>query len=430
MGCNCKKSPCTEKPTCTCATKDLSTDCVLYTGEDLSCSGITSNTLLTKAIEALDVFICNKFEEVTNYLTLTNIGGGAEVYKGISGIGNKEIRTIITGDDTLLDVVQDEDTISITSGTPSLSLDSGTDILSLIVTTLAGATTFSNIDLSEYNYDTFVQSASFNSGTLDLTIVRNNGEPDIVVPLAFLDNHVESVDYDSGTRTLSLTLTDTTVLSVILPSSSEIISGLIEIATQAEVDSGVDTSRAVTPATLSTYVSNYVTTYTSNPVNLPNATETARGIAEIATQAEVDAGIDDERFITPAKLNISLSTLVENYLSTININPIRNTGTITSIDPGFGTINSFYTVSGDIVSAQLEDVSGQSARILVTMANAMDNTSYVVKSFHESLGDINLDDNVLVSTFKTVSATQFRISLSDPLGGVQTIRLHLDIEQR
>jgi hypothetical protein len=34
----------------------------------------------------------------------------------------------------------------------------------------------------------------------------------------------------------------------------------------------------------------------------PSATETTAGIAEIATQAEVDAGTDDTRFITPLKL--------------------------------------------------------------------------------------------------------------------------------
>jgi hypothetical protein len=36
--------------------------------------------------------------------------------------------------------------------------------------------------------------------------------------------------------------------------------------------------------------------------NFPQATETQRGLAEIATQAEVDAGTDDLRYITPAKL--------------------------------------------------------------------------------------------------------------------------------
>lgn len=43
---------------------------------------------------------------------------------------------------------------------------------------------------------------------------------------------------------------------------------------------------------------NWVTFGTS----APNASETTPGIAEIATQAEVDAGTDDQRIVTPAKL--------------------------------------------------------------------------------------------------------------------------------
>lgn len=38
-----------------------------------------------------------------------------------------------------------------------------------------------------------------------------------------------------------------------------------------------------------------------------DATETAKGVAEIATQAEVDAGADDTRFVTPLKLAIATS---------------------------------------------------------------------------------------------------------------------------
>ena len=34
----------------------------------------------------------------------------------------------------------------------------------------------------------------------------------------------------------------------------------------------------------------------------PSASETTAGVAEIATQAEVDAGTDDQRIVTPAKL--------------------------------------------------------------------------------------------------------------------------------
>lgn len=38
----------------------------------------------------------------------------------------------------------------------------------------------------------------------------------------------------------------------------------------------------------------------------PNASETTRGIAEIATQSEVDDGADDERIVTPKKLAASI----------------------------------------------------------------------------------------------------------------------------
>lgn len=41
---------------------------------------------------------------------------------------------------------------------------------------------------------------------------------------------------------------------------------------------------------------------------LPAATETASGIAEVATQAEVTTGTDDSRFVSPRKLATHLST--------------------------------------------------------------------------------------------------------------------------
>ena len=43
-------------------------------------------------------------------------------------------------------------------------------------------------------------------------------------------------------------------------------------------------------------------TWTTFGTSAPAATESVAGIAEIATQAEVDAGTDDARFITPEKL--------------------------------------------------------------------------------------------------------------------------------
>lgn len=210
MSCNCNNVNSTESNTgsCNCPVKDLSTDCILYKGPDLQCSGITEDTVLTNLITDIDEFICNKFEEAINYLTLINVGEGAEVFRGISNIGQKEIRTLISENTNLLDIVENQGTIGIRPGDHSLSLNSNTDILSLIVTSLSGSTVLTDIDLSEYNYDTFVQNVTFNSSNNVLTIVRNNSEPNIDVDLTHLDNHLESANYIGNSNTVEFNLTD------------------------------------------------------------------------------------------------------------------------------------------------------------------------------------------------------------------------------
>jgi len=205
---------CQQEEKCACPVRDLSFDCLLWSGDSLACSGIEPNITGTQLIIQLDQFICDTFAQVDNFITLINIGGGAEIFAGINMIGNRELRTLTSGNLNLVDIIQNPETIDILPGTHRLQLDSPSDILSLIVNTMAGDTTLSNIDLSEYNYDTFVQSASFDNGTQILTIVRNNGEPDIDVDLTFLENHLESVVYNDVTDQLEFTLTDTTVLTV------------------------------------------------------------------------------------------------------------------------------------------------------------------------------------------------------------------------
>ncbi len=72
-----------------------------------------------------------------------------------------------------------------------------------------------------------------------------------------------------------------------VPAASTIISGIVELATAQEVQGGSDTIRAVTPAALSTLTAN----------------ENRRGLAKVATQAEVNAGIGDDEFVSPSKLS-------------------------------------------------------------------------------------------------------------------------------
>lgn len=95
MGCNCNQpTPCNQPPAlCECPTI-LKSDCVVFSGNDLPCSGITTGQTLTETVEQLDTFICEKVNDITNALTLKNIGTGSEVYKGVDLLGRKEIRKI------------------------------------------------------------------------------------------------------------------------------------------------------------------------------------------------------------------------------------------------------------------------------------------------------------------------------------------------
>ena len=83
--------------------------------------------------------------------------------------------------------------------------------------------------------------------------------------------------------------------------ASTTVLGLVTLATDAEVQTGTDSSKVVTPSSLSART----------------ATETRTGIAEIATQAEVSAGTDDSRFITPLKLVTHLSGYVGGYATNV-----------------------------------------------------------------------------------------------------------------
>ncbi len=113
-GCNsCQPTICNQCPPteCECAVR-ISTDCVTYTGDDLACSSIPKNTILTDVIIQLDAFICQAIADLNAAINLINIGAGAEVYKGIDGIGRRELRKINAVGD-LITVTQNTNDISV-----------------------------------------------------------------------------------------------------------------------------------------------------------------------------------------------------------------------------------------------------------------------------------------------------------------------------
>jgi hypothetical protein len=93
--------------------------------------------------------------------------------------------------------------------------------------------------------------------------------------------------------------------------------GLVTLATGTEVNTGTDTSKVVTPSTLSGRT----------------ATETRTGIAEIATQTEVNDGTDDARIVTALKLK----TLLDNRTGGYAANVGDGTATSFALTHGLGT---------------------------------------------------------------------------------------------
>jgi len=106
-----------------------------------------------------------------------------------------------------------------------------------------------------------------------------------------------------------------------LPIATELIQGIIAIATAAEMTTGTNDTKAATAKKIKDLLgaAAYLAVGTSNGqlvlkenilALVPDASETVKGIVERATQAEADAGTDDERFLTPKKLNDSAFTRI------------------------------------------------------------------------------------------------------------------------
>jgi len=89
--------------------------------------------------------------------------------------------------------------------------------------------------------------------------------------------------------------------------ATETEAGISAIATQAEVDAGTNDTKFVTAKKLKAWATSWV----------KQATETVAGMLKVATQAQVDAGQDDTTAVTPRKLRwgVSYNAGVNGYVA-------------------------------------------------------------------------------------------------------------------
>lgn len=165
---------------CDCAVRDLSTDCSLYTGENIQCQNtnvVLKNTILSVALKNIIDFFCQKFDEIANRFRIVNIGTGAKVYKQENLLGQKELRTI-TSSDTSVTIVEGVSTLDLKVATANPTASNiGT-----------GAGVFKEITTNDYKFRKINTSNSGTGSTVLKAQVENTNDISIIAKSLLLES--------------------------------------------------------------------------------------------------------------------------------------------------------------------------------------------------------------------------------------------------
>ncbi|PXX26286.1 hypothetical protein C7967_11548 [Thalassospira sp. 11-3] len=118
-------------------------------------------------------------------------------------------------------------------------------------------------------------------------------------------------------------------------------------------------------------------------------------------------------------------SIVEN----IGNDRVRNIGFFSGIQVDGDPMNTFYTVGGDVTVAKKTGNDGDTDLITITMANAMDNTNYFVRTFIQSQGNQKNDSEMECPNFRPISTTQFILALRESGSVVQNLKIHMEVVQ-
>lgn len=146
-------------------------------------------------------------------------------------------------------------------------------------------------------------------------------------------------------------------------SATTSVQGIIQLATDVEVNAGTNAIKAVTPATL----------------NQRTATESRTGLAEIATQAETNTGTDDSRFITPLKLKTYVTSFVGGYSisigdgSALNHDILHNLGTTDLV------VQVYENATNEEVLVSVKKISVNEVRISTNVPMGLNEYRVVIK---------------------------------------------------
>ena len=254
------------------------------------------------------------------------------------------------------------------SGNDDTKVASQQSIVAYVASEIATAITSGMHYKGGYNADT--NTPALDTGSPSILI----GDVYVVtVAGTFFTVAVEIGDMLMANNTTSdaANVADWDIVQSDLQQATEGVAGFAAIATSGEVTTGTNDTKFVTPLKLEGWNGSVniasVGTVAAGTWNgdviaeayLPNATEGAEGVTEIATQGEVTTGTDDFRYITPLKLRTDLGvtgTLNSTVRYTEQIGDTSSTSIVVTHTIGrqfvtaqvFATASTFDQVECDI----------------------------------------------------------------------------------
>lgn len=141
--------------------------------------------------------------------------------------------------------------------------------------------------------------------------------------------------------------------------ATETVKGIAELATQAETDAGTNDTNIVTPLKLKSRLDSRV------------ASETVSGLVELATDAETAALTDDTRAVTPLKLETQLTARVDSLLLGVG-------QTWQDVSGSRVTDTSYQNTTGKPIMVNVTNTSGNSAYTQFSVST--DDITFVVVS--------------------------------------------------
>lgn len=138
-------------------------------------------------------------------------------------------------------------------------------------------------------------------------------------------------------------------------------------------------------------------------------------------------GLDSGSYLATALRNGIYPKEHFEIVAGIGASPIKNSGWVSGINVGMPATS--LPRSGDISSANLTS-NGLDSFIVCTMANAMSNTNYLVKTYVEGQSsNIDADNDICQVIFKPLNTTQFQLALRQVTVNNQNLKIHIKVEQ-